>query len=544
MAGPIPKQSIGLTGPGSPLADKQWWLFWDSLASDLAATTITGTAGAPGPFIRTFVIVDTAQGDNVADNVVSFGANIGAPSTVRRITGTLRTAIASDLVIRWNVKYPDGTSHIIGTFTLPHTTPLSKAVSFLTFAWPELPDLGVLIPDIVSSDGSTDNDGVAAWTIEWVGRGAGLATAPGLGSAGAYDAGTTYAKGDVVTSGGSGWISLADGNTGNDPATSPTWWTLLVSIGATGPVSSVGLTMPAEFSVAGSPVTSSGTLAVSKATQLANTVFKGPASGGAAVPTFDLLVPADIPAIAEAGVTGLVADLAAKVTHTAGPLTVDLPVLGAGAADTKIGTAAQLVPTLPADATKFLDGTGAFTVPAGGGSGTWIVGSGVPAGGTGSNGDMYLNSATGDIYGPKTAGAWGAIVANIEGPAGSAGATGATGPAVLHGFGADFYNGGVNLTAGLTAYVTVPVGGTISAWNLLVDAGVCTVTVWKIASGTSVPAVGNSISTAGLSISSGTAIHSTTLSDFTTLTVANHDVVAIHLASCAGVKQISFGIEL
>ena len=61
---------------------------------------------------------------------------------------------------------------------------------------------------------------------------------------------------------------------------------------------------------------------------------------------------------------------AGTVTHTSGALTNNLPVLGAGSADVKIGTAAQLVPTLPADATKYLDGTGAFTVPAGSATGT------------------------------------------------------------------------------------------------------------------------------------------------------------------------------
>jgi hypothetical protein len=44
------------------------------------------------------------------------------------------------------------------------------------------------------------------------------------------------------------------------------------------------------------------------------------------------------------------------VTHTAGALTLDLPVLGNGAADVKIGTAIQLVPATPSDATKFLNG--------------------------------------------------------------------------------------------------------------------------------------------------------------------------------------------
>lgn len=63
----------------------------------------------------------------------------------------------------------------------------------------------------------------------------------------------------------------------------------------TGTVTSVALTVPAEFSVSGSPVTTSGTLAVTKATETANTVWAGPTSGGAAQPTFRALVTADMP---------------------------------------------------------------------------------------------------------------------------------------------------------------------------------------------------------------------------------------------------------
>lgn len=65
-----------------------------------------------------------------------------------------------------------------------------------------------------------------------------------------------------------------------------------------GSVTSVALSMPAEFSVSGSPVTSSGTLAVSKANQNANLVYAGPSSGAAAAPTFRPLVAADLPALA------------------------------------------------------------------------------------------------------------------------------------------------------------------------------------------------------------------------------------------------------
>ena len=66
-------------------------------------------------------------------------------------------------------------------------------------------------------------------------------------------------------------------------------------ISSTAAVTSVGLSMPAEFSVANSPVTGSDTLTVTKATQAANLVYAGPSSGGAAQPTFRALVASDVP---------------------------------------------------------------------------------------------------------------------------------------------------------------------------------------------------------------------------------------------------------
>jgi hypothetical protein len=47
--------------------------------------------------------------------------------------------------------------------------------------------------------------------------------------------------------------------------------------------------------------------------------------------------------------------------------------------------------------------------------GDWHTGAGVPSAGLGADGDMYLDTSTQDIYGPKSGGAWGAIVSNIAG---------------------------------------------------------------------------------------------------------------------------------
>lgn len=100
-----------------------------------------------------------------------------------------------------------------------------------------------------------------------------------------------------------------------------------------------------------------------------------------------------------------------------------------------------------------------FIIGGSGGSGgtgadgnTWLSGSGAPDNGDGRNGDFYLNTTSGEIYGPKTAGDWGSPILVVgdtgpqgpagpqgdpgptgatgnTGPAGATGATGATGPA-------------------------------------------------------------------------------------------------------------------
>lgn len=116
-----------------------------------------------------------------------------------------------------------------------------------------------------------------------------------------------------------------------------------------GGVTSVALSVPAEFAVSGSPVTSSGTIAVTSApAQSINKVYATPASGGAGPASMRSLVAADMPAgvptgtvpIASGG-TGQTSAAAAfnalSPTTTKGDLIVDngsgngrLPVGGNG----------------------------------------------------------------------------------------------------------------------------------------------------------------------------------------------------------------------
>lgn len=90
-----------------------------------------------------------------------------------------------------------------------------------------------------------------------------------------------------------------------------------------------------------------------------------------------------------------------------------------------------------------------------------------------------------------------------------------------------------------TDYVTVPFGCTIAAYNLAIDAGTITVKFWKIGTGTAIPTSANSINTSGVSVSSGTAIHSTTLSDFTTTTVTANDILAMNVTAVSTAKYVN-----
>lgn len=105
--------------------------------------------------------------------------------------------------------------------------------------------------------------------------------------------------------------TLGDAIAAEDTGTVYIWtgssWTSSAGGGGTGTVTSVALSAPASIlSVSGSPVTTSGTLTLSLATQAANTVWSGPTTGAAANPTFRALVAADIPLISlTSGVSGI-----------------------------------------------------------------------------------------------------------------------------------------------------------------------------------------------------------------------------------------------
>jgi hypothetical protein len=145
---------------------------------------------------------------------------------------------------------------------------------------------------------------------------------------------------------------------------------------AGGTVTSVGLALPALFTVTGSPVTTAGTLTATLATQAANAVWAGPTTGAATAPTFRALVAADVPAL-DAGkiTTGTVATarLGAGTASAANWLRGDqswaaLPVFVASGATHAAGIVPD--PGATAGTTRFLREDATWAAPAGGGTGT------------------------------------------------------------------------------------------------------------------------------------------------------------------------------
>jgi hypothetical protein len=145
----------------------------------------------------------------------------------------------------------------------------------------------------VTNDGTNLNFYISADGTNWIEVGslsqtAWLAAGPTLIGFG-YDTSTTGAPANWQCIVNCLYWSLVAGTT-------PAQWAN-GGPGGPGTVTSVGLTVPSEFVVSGSPITSSGTLAISKANQSANSVYAGPASGAAATPTFRAMVAADFPAL-------------------------------------------------------------------------------------------------------------------------------------------------------------------------------------------------------------------------------------------------------
>lgn len=178
-------------------------------------------------------------------------------------------------------------------------------------------------------------------------------------------------------------------------------------------VTSVALAAPSLFSVSGSPVTTTGTLTLALATQTANTVFAGPATGSAAAPTFRALVAADVPSPLTSSTSGNAATASALAANGANcsagsyPLGVDASgavedctAAGGGVSDPlTIGTVITTTGLEPRGQAS--GGQAAMQVQIGPGTmangnsatyGSTAVGAGALAGGASLHGDTAVGS--------------------------------------------------------------------------------------------------------------------------------------------------------
>jgi hypothetical protein len=191
------------------------------------------------------------------------------------------------------------------------------------------------------------------------------------------------------------------------------------------------------------------------------------------------------------------------------------------------------------------------TLPHGNG-GTDVTSSGSSGNVLRSNGSSWASAqlAFSDLSGSLACGQHPALTSDVTSSAGSCTTTvaniGGTAAATVktRSFGTTFGDTtGTALTSGSVVYFTVPYACTIAAWNISVDAGTVTFDVWKIASGSAIPTVSNAITaSAKPALSSGTSLHSTSMSGWTTAVTAN-DIFGIKLDTVATAKYAEIDIQ-
>lgn len=111
----------------------------------------------------------------------------------------------------------------------------------------------------------------------------------------------------------------------------------------------------------------------------------------------------------------------------------------------------------------------------------------------------------------------------------------------------DSGNSAVVLSTGQKGYITVPFACTISAWSITATGSSPTATldIWKIASGTALPTVANTITaSAKPALATGNAlIHQTSVGTWTGLTVTAGDILGFNLDAVTVAPTISLFLE-
>lgn len=308
-----------------------------------ALTTLTAaniSAGTAGINISGVAATATALATPRTINTVSFDGtgNIVVTAAAGTLTGATLAAnvLASSLTSVGTLATLTVTAPIVGSITGASASTSGNAATATALATPRAINGvnfdGTAAITVTSATLTTPRaingvnfDGSAAITVTAAAgtlTGATLAsnvlasslTSTGTLTGGATGAGFTLAVGTSTISGVVPAANLGSGTPDNTKYLrgDGAW-----IVGGSGSVTSVAMTAPsAVITVGGSPITTTGTLALSFATQVKNLVWAGPTTGADAAPTFRTVVNADLP------LTGVVAATYPKVTvNTAGVVT-------------------------------------------------------------------------------------------------------------------------------------------------------------------------------------------------------------------------------
>jgi len=245
---------------------------------DTAATRLYGpkTAGAWGSGVS-LIGAPGANGTNGTAATVSVGSvTTGAAGSSATVTNT---GTSSAAVLAFTIPRGDaGTNGTNGT----NGTAATVAVGTVT--------TGAAGTSASVTNAGTSSAAVLNFTIPRGDTGA-------AGTNGTNGAAATITVGTVTT--GAAGTSASVTNAGTSSAAIFNFTIPRGDTGAggggSGTVTSVGLSLPGLFTVSGSPVTSSGTLTATLATQSPNLIWAGPTTGVAAAPSFRSLVVADLP---------------------------------------------------------------------------------------------------------------------------------------------------------------------------------------------------------------------------------------------------------
>jgi hypothetical protein len=257
-----------------------------------------------------------------------------------------------------------------------------------------------------------------------------------------------------------------------------------------------------------------------------SSILKGDGAGNASAATsgIDYVVPAGNAATA----TALAAN-GANCSAGSYPLGVNASGASESCTVATTGTVTSIATTAPITGGT-ITATGTIACPTCTTSAASLTSNAVVIGG-GSQAQSTISASTTTTH---------ALFATAGAPAFRAIAAGdLTTPVRAGGFQVSF--AGSDAAAGAVQYVTIPYACTITDWVITADAGTATVKLWRIADGgTAIPTVANTLSTSGFGLSTGTRVHSTTLTDLSSTAIAAYDTFGVNLFAMATGTKYNF----